>query len=194
MKKTTLLLLLLSMTIPVLPGTGEEREKIRISVSGDRVIPVAQRVKALEIGGGLLDNTGLDLETLLNELHTPFQFKRLEVATVEEEEDDEETGDGGVRQPRDDFEVLRILAPRLQREVQGSLILGQRKRLIWAGGQSVETGYTFQTRISESDPTLYNITISEIREKSFSIRLNEAEITIPIGDTSNSGVVRGGDA
>lgn len=168
---------------------GAERERIRVAAGPDNVVTIPQRESALAIGKRLLDNSPAPLDTLLADLHTPFQFRRPVVAEVEEPEEEEKPD---ATLPRDDFEVLRILAPRLQRDVQGSLIMGQRRRLIWAGGQTLEVGHSFRTRISETDPNLYEITISEIRQNSFSIRLNQAEITIPIGDTSGSGVVRGG--
>lgn len=63
--------------------------------------------------------------------------------------------------------------------------MGNRKRLIWANGSSVEIGYTFRTRISANDPNLYEVTISDIQEKSFSIQLNDTEIPVPIGDSGS---------
>jgi len=163
-------------------------EKIRISVSSDRVIPMAQREKALEIGYRLLNPAPFDLESALERIDTPFLFKEEEIVVSEgEEEPGPEPEQAG---PKDDFEVLRLIAPRLQREVQGAMILGNRKRLIWSGGKSVEIGYTFQSRVSESDPNIYEISISDIQPKSFSIKLNDAEIVIPIGETSSGASIQ----
>ena len=175
---------------PLILSSQEEGEepgediKINVSVPQGRVLPAERREDALLVAERLVANSPTDLSASLEKLVNPFVFQEEEVEVVETEEEPED-GDMNLQAPRNDTEVLRILAPRLQREVQGSLIMGNRKRLIWANGSSVEIGYTFKTRISANDPNIYEVTITDIQEKSFSIQLNDTEIPVPIGDSGS---------
>ncbi len=170
------------------------REKIKVSVPEGQVIPGKQRNQALAIGQHLLDTSPENLSAIFEELKTPFLFPKPKITeTVEAPDDTTDPTPILTGAPKDDMEVLRILAPRLQREVQGSMILGERRRLIWSNGNSVRIGYIFKTRIDETDPNLYEITISDIQTKTFSIKLNETEIPIPVGDTARSGGIQPGN-
>lgn len=170
------------------------QEKIKITVPEGQVLPPKQRNQALAIGQQLLDTSPENLSAVFEELETPFLFPRPEITEPVEEVDEEtETTPIITGAPKDDMEVLRLLAPRLQREVQGSMIMGERRRLIWSNGNSVGIGTTFQTRIDENDPNLYEITISDIQPNSFSIELNDTEIQIPIGDSARGGGIQPGN-
>lgn len=171
---------------------SEEKATINVSVPEGRVLPIERREDALTVAKRLIDNSAKNLGPVLEEIHNPFIFKKKEVV-VAEDDDDDDTQPMDVQAPRNDLEVLRLLAPRLQREIQGSLIMGDRKRLIWSNGSTVEIGFVFKTRISANDPNIYEITITDIREKSFSIQLNDSEIPVPIGDSSSGPSIQRGN-
>jgi hypothetical protein len=171
----------------------EPLEKIKISVAEGKVVSIDERRKALEIANTLMDNSKVDLTEDFDRIETPFIFPQPEIEK-QPDQPDVQTPDTTpiiTGAPKDDLEVLRLLAPRLQREVQGSMIMGTRKRLIWSNGNSVGIGYTFKTRVDPNDPNEYVISISDIETKSFTIKLNDTEIPIPIGDTSSGGIQAG---
>lgn len=107
------LLVLIPFSALVQGDTTEEPEeevKINISVPQGKVLPQQRRKDALTVARRLVDNSPTDRDPILEKLKNPFVF---EVEEVEEVEVEEESEDGSMnpQAPRNDLEVLRLLAP-----------------------------------------------------------------------------------
>lgn len=163
-------------------------EPINLAVPEGGVVAKKARENALAAGSEMLAY-GVEAVYLdkVSQIKSPFRYPQAEV--VEAPEDPAQPGEtapepeGPAVRQLSDREVLAAILPSLQRTITGTMIMGSRRLLLREGNMKpISTGFTFKTRVSPEDPNTYTITITDIQPKEFTIKLNETDIRIPIGE------------
>ncbi len=156
--------------------------EIRITTAPGSVLLKTNREITLNTGAYLLAPGGEDFDERREASITPFKFKVEEVV----EEVLEDTGESVEDTPEairySEQEILGLVASGLQRQITGTMIMGDRRILLRSNGKPLRIGDSFGTRVSSDDPTTYTIRITGIQQKTFSIALNDTEVVVPIGE------------
>ncbi|MGJ3241590.1 MAG: hypothetical protein ACFE0O_01330 [Opitutales bacterium] len=174
---------------------------LEIAASSDRVIPEQRREAAIAFARDLVFFSEPSFLEQIETLDTPFRFRAPEPAEPAEQPEDAVEPDSGDGKPEmrpkprrtlNDREILAMVAPTLRERIRGAIVKGDEAFLSTDNGGRVPLGFTFPARVRILPGETFQITVSAITTKSFTLKLNNTEITIPIGEQMSAGGVTPG--
>lgn len=164
-------------------GAAQPTEKINLAVPKDRVISDDARSTVLAVAEFYLSNNGEDdFAAKVDRLDNPFTFEQPVEEVIAAEEPSAEVAPI----EHDDTSVLKAIGSSFSKQVRGNLSRGANHYLQLEGGNLLKEGASFPARLPEIKGQTFNVTVSEIGGRGYTLQLGEAELYLPYKEASDS--------
>ncbi len=179
-----------SALLLILSGLQLHSKEIKLPPMKDRVIPEAARTTVIDVAKKLILRESQDIDTALNfdETRNPFVFEEEEEIVVKETAEVEETVAAPV--VYGDDSILKAVAVSFSPQVQGTLAKGNTNYLQIKGGGLIKPGSTFPVKLPELNGETHTVSISAVDSNSYTLKLNETELKVPLINASTGGARR----
>ena len=178
MKKNLHLIIALPVFFVALSAYGSE---INLGGKKDLVLAKEVRGQVLNMSENLLADSEDDFVKNIAGMENPFVFDQIEEMVIEKEEE----ADPVINY--DDASILGVVAGKFSQQVRGTLIRGDTSFLQLEGGALIRPGASFPVSIPQAQGRNFTVTVSQITDDSYSLRLGGAERVIRLNGTSEEG-------
>lgn len=150
-------------------GTQPAGQKINLGGPRDRVLPPNVRSHVLAVAETYLTKEPDAFLERIADIKNPYLFVQPRVVVA--------TPDAPAPAPvvYDDATVLKAVAARFSTQVRGNISRGSDHFLHLQGGNLLRAGATFPARLPEIPGQTFDVIVSEIDARGYTLRLGEAE-------------------
>lgn len=159
-------------------------QSIKLTGNKEHVIAVSDREHVLTVAAEFMDRSDEELSEKtfaqrIDPIQNPFTLEDELTMT-------KPTKNIQVQVVYDDMSILKAIAESLSKEVRGSLSRGETPYLQLQGGSLLKSGSVIPARIPQIPDQVFNVTVSEVTAKGYTLSMNESSFQVFLDKTSEA--------